>query len=54
MKSGDGCRRFEALWIKKCKAMASTLNEVVGNGFDRSGIGVFTAILYKIRIEYNT
>ena len=26
----------------------------VGNGLDRSGISVFTAMLYKIRIEYNT
>ena len=26
----------------------------VGNGLDRSGIGVFTAILNEIRIEYNT
>ncbi|MGN0497672.1 MAG: hypothetical protein ACI4F6_01190 [Acutalibacteraceae bacterium] len=26
----------------------------VGNGLDRSEIGVFTAMLYKIRIEYNT
>ena len=27
--------------------------EFVGNGLDRSGIGSFTAMLYKIRIEYN-
>ena len=26
---------------------------LVGNGLDRSGIGVFTAMLYKIRIGYN-
>ena len=26
----------------------------VGNGLDRSGISVFTARLYEIRIEYNT
>ena len=26
----------------------------VGNGLDRSGIGVYTAMLYKSRIEYNT
>ena len=26
----------------------------VGNGHDRSGIGVYTAMLYKSRIEYNT
>ncbi|MGN0456939.1 MAG: hypothetical protein ACI4F2_08795 [Acutalibacteraceae bacterium] len=27
---------------------------IVGNGLDRSGIGVFTAMFYKIRIGYNT
>ena len=26
----------------------------VGNGLDRSGIGVFTAMYHKTRIEYNT
>ena len=26
----------------------------VGNGLDRSGIVAVTAMLYKIRIEYNT
>ncbi len=28
--------------------------EFVGNGLDRSGIDAVTAMLYKIRIEYNT
>ena len=26
----------------------------VGNGLDRSGIGVYTAMFYKSKIEYNT
>ena len=33
--------------------LATGLSDV-GNGLDRSGISVFTAMLYKIRIEYNT
>ena len=32
--------------------LKNTRNEFVGNGLDRSGIGILTATLYKIRIEF--
>ena len=46
-----GCRRFAALLIKKYSLQG---REFVGNGLDRSVIDAATAMLNKIRIEYNT
>ena len=37
----------------KFRVLSFELNGFVGNGLDRSGISVFTAMLYKIRTEYN-
>ncbi len=34
---------------KRVKSFEKLLNEVVGNGLDRSGIDAVTAILYKIK-----
>ena len=51
VKSGDEVCRRKRLFELKIHLQHGC--GFVGNGLDRSVISVFTAILYKIRIEYN-